>query len=112
MAYDLAVGRGLALDVEVAPPQLGRVEPLQPRREGEVGREILLCLQADQVLDHLERGHRGALQQVLPRQQRAVEVAGGEHLGRLGHRTVIRLVSWLVPTPSPSLMSSSWTTRV
>jgi hypothetical protein len=59
--------------------QLARVERDDPRPERHVRVRRLLGLQADEVLDHVERGTGGALQQQLAPQQRTVEVPVREH---------------------------------
>jgi hypothetical protein len=55
-----------------------RVEALDPRREGEVRRQVLLGLEPDEVTDCGRHVVHDPLQQVLAGQQGAVEVAGGE----------------------------------
>ena len=54
------------------------VERREPGGQGEVRRQVLLSLQPDQVPHHLVRRRVGALEQVLPVQQGAVEPTGGE----------------------------------
>ena len=62
-----------------SPRQLVRVEGIEPRGQGEVRREVLLRLQADEVLDHRQCRDRGAREQVLAQQQRPVEVPAAQH---------------------------------
>jgi hypothetical protein len=59
--------------------QLLGVEAVEAGREGEVRRQVLLRLQADEVLDHLQRRDRRAREQVLAQQQRPVEVPAAQH---------------------------------
>jgi hypothetical protein len=60
--------------------QLERVEVRQPCPELEVRCLDVLGLQADELLDRLQRGRAARLQQPLTSQQRAVERAGVEDL--------------------------------
>ena len=67
--------------------QLVRVEVRQPRPELEVRRLDVLGLQADELLDRLQRGRAARLQQPLTCQQRAVERAGRSRIsGERGDR--------------------------
>ncbi len=58
--------------------ELAGVERREPGPEREVGRGRLLGLQRHDAPDALGHGQRDALEQQLPGEQRAVEVAGGE----------------------------------
>lgn len=64
-----------------------RVEPLEARPQRHVRSQGRLSLQADQVLDRPDRRLRRALQQQLPLQCRAVELATREAVG--GHPKII-----------------------
>ncbi len=74
--HSLAVGEQLG--------QLGMLEAFQPRPQADIGRVGRLRLHADKMIDHIDRRHRNALEQVLPRQQRAVERAPTQHLSGPG----------------------------
>jgi hypothetical protein len=56
--------------------QLVRVEPLEPRPQRDVGVVLLLRLERDQVLDHVDRGPPLAAEQELPLEQRPVQCSG------------------------------------
>ena len=71
---------GLAA-LEVAGQDL-RVEVPEAGAQREVRRGRVLRLEPEEVLDGVERGHRGAFQQQLAGEQRAVERAEGELGGR------------------------------
>ena len=62
------------------PPELVRVEALEPRPEPVVRRHDLLGLEPDEVLDHVLHRLVGAAEQVLTLQQRAVQRAATEDL--------------------------------
>ena len=75
--------------------------------EREVRRRGLLALQADQVVRHDFGSQAGALEEVLPEQEGAVELPGREP-----HVTVKVLVSSVGPPPSPPDGSSVIATKV
>ena len=90
---DQVDGRALQRDPDRAPvgqrrAQLGRVEAVQPRPQPDVRVLRLLRLQADQVLDGVQRRSPDPAQQQLPVQQRPVERAVAEHgeISHAGHR--------------------------
>jgi hypothetical protein len=62
------------------PRELVRLEVRQPDPELEVRRLDVLGLQADELLDRLQRARAARLEQPLTCQQRAVERAGIEDL--------------------------------
>jgi hypothetical protein len=64
--------------VEQQPLQLLRTEAPEPRPEADVGIARHLRLQADELANDVERRPFDALEQVLPRQRRAVQLAVGE----------------------------------
>jgi hypothetical protein len=84
-----------------------RGEAGQPGVQGEVRRQRVLGLQAEQVLGHRQRIEVDPRKQVLAGQQGPVQRTRGEP----GHRTVISLVSCQSGAPSPDA-SVSCTTSV
>jgi hypothetical protein len=58
------------------------LESIDPGPESGIGRGRRLRLQPNQVLDHLEGGALRPLEEVLPRQEGAVEGAGVEYVAR------------------------------
>ena len=66
--------------------QLAALESLQPRPEREVRARRRLGLQSAEPLDRLHGAERLALEQQLPLQQRAIQLAPRENTLRAGHR--------------------------
>ncbi len=95
------------------PPELIRVEALEPRPEPDVRRHDLLRLEPDEVLDHVVHRHVGAAEQVLPLQQRAVQRAATEDLG--AQSTSLRVIATIAmrhiripkPTRKPRCATST-----
>ncbi len=84
-----------------------RVEVGEPRRQREVRRQVVLGLQPDQVLRHLDGRGVDAFEQVLAVQQGPVQDVFAEP-----HCTMIVLVSSVGPPPSPPDGSSVIATKV
>ena len=71
---------------------IGRVKSAHARPEADVAGGRVLRLDAAHLLDDVDDAQRGAVEQMLPSEQRAVQPAGGEEL--LSHSSRRTDMTW------------------